>query len=153
MKKLERLLLRGSGFSVLFLIIYYSIAAMMSFDDVTVGAGRFFTVLLFGYLLAMADFVFSGLSINVWLKRLGIYAVSAAAFVFIFIVGGGLGTSAAKIFAAIIIFTAIYAIGLAVILLIRRTLRGAEAKSKKRNEPEKKKNEKNPYKSLYEEEK
>ena len=151
MNKIEKLLLRGTGYCVLFILIYFALAAIMSFDGIYITSGRFFLILLFAYILAMADFVFTGIErMNVWLKRLCIYAISLLAFLFIFVLGGNMQKSGAAIFASLTIFTAVYLIGLAVILLIKRTLL-TDAKGASKNKKSNKKTDKKSYKSLYDE--
>jgi len=144
MSRIEKMLLRGAAFTVLFILIYFALAAIMGIEGVTVGAGRFFLILLFAYILAMADFVFEGIErMNIWLKRLCIYVISMLAFFFIFILGGNMKTTGGAIFAALIIFTAVYSVGLGTVLLVKRTV-SKNTKPKSSKEKSKK-----PYKSLY----
>lgn len=152
MNKIEKLLLRGAGYGILFILIYFALAAMMGFEGIHITAGRFFLILLFAYILAMADFLFESVErMNLWLKRLCVYAISLLAFLFIFVLGEGMRKGAAAIFAALIIFTAVYAVLLGVILLIKATVKGGASKpTKKAKAKPEKKEEKKPYKSLYE---
>lgn len=149
MSRIEKLILRGAGFTVLFMLIYFTLAAIMGFGGEGMSTGRFFLILLFGYILAMANFVFENAPIKIWLKRLCVYAISALAFFFIFVLGTAVGETGAKIFAAMVIFTAIYGIGLLVAILIGRTLVEYKPSGRKKSVKSEKKTDKKPYKPLY----
>lgn len=154
MNKIEKLILRGAGFSILFMLLYFVIGTVaisaMGLEASLLGdinIGKFFLILLFGYTLAMANFVFEGRKIRLWIKRLCVYLISALAFFFIFVLGTPVGDGAAKIFVALVVFTVIYVISLLVACLIKRTV--IEGKAKKRPTAKNEVEKKSEYKSRF----
>ena len=153
MERLKKIILDGTGYTVLYLVIYYALGGALGgavgATEITVSVGRFFLTLLFGFVISMTNFLFTGSSLKPWVKRLLAYLVSALAFFLIIILGYRLNGSGAGIFVGMVLFTAFYFAAVGASYLIRRTLCD-ESKSKARGAGECK-DKKNNYKSLYKE--
>lgn len=109
MKRIERLLLRGSAYSVLILTVFYVFALAAKFTSSSLGADKFFVCLGFGMLISFMEFVYESLSVNKLLRFIIHYAVLLFAFSVIFVVMGNIKSSGAgAIFIAVFIFTALY---------------------------------------------
>ena len=138
MERLGKLILHGTGYTVLYLVIYYCLGSIfgagIGAESVSVGAGRFFLTLLFGFSIAMTNFLFKSLTLKPWLSRICAYLVSTLAFFCIIILGYRLNETPAKVFVGILIFTVFYFVIIGISTLVRRTL--FDGTSKK---PEKKK--------------
>ncbi len=152
MERLGKIILHGTGYTVLYLVIYYALGGIfggaVGASEITVGAGRFFLTLLFGFVISMTNFVFKNANLKPWLARLLAYAVSALAFFLIIILGYRLTQSGAGIFVAMVLFTAFYFATVGVAYLVKRTLFTDEGRG---NRPSASNVKKSSYKSLYKE--
>ncbi len=149
MERLGKIILHATGYTVLYLIIYYLLGGMFGTaggtNEIKIGIGRFFLTLLFGFVISMTNFVFAGSNLRPWLKRLLAYLVSALAFFFIIILGYNLGTNGAGMFVGMVLFTAFYFVIIGIAYLVKRTLFGEEKKPTKAGKETKK----NSYQPLY----
>lgn len=120
MKDIERLFLFGAGYTTLILSIYYAFAAITT-GTTTVSVGRFFLILLFGFIIAGAEFAYKTFNFKRVLKCLVHYCILLLAFCLIFILGGFFeANSPSAVFAAVIIFTAFYFLLFAVVYFVRK---------------------------------
>ena len=133
MKRIEKTLLHGSGYTVLILTLFYAFAHIAEFDKTSIGIGRFFIVLGFSMLIACAELLYELLSVKRWLKNLIHYFILLSAFSIIFIFGDfytAKGITA--VFISIILFTILYLLILGIVLGVRRTVNVADRKIDKR---------------------
>lgn len=136
MEKLGKIILHGAGYTVLYLTIYYCLGGMIGTSvgatDIKIGAGKFFITLLFGYVIALTNFLFKSIKMKPWLSRLLAYGVSLLAFFTIIILGYKLNETPARVFVGLLLFTAFYFAIIGISALVRRTLL-ADSKSEKNN--------------------
>lgn len=155
MEKIGKIILHSTGYTVLYLVIYYCLGGMIGVSvgvtDIKIGAGRFFITLLFGFAIALTNYLFKNINIKPWLSRLLAYAVSLLAFFCIIILGYKLNDTPAKVLVGLLVFTAFYFAIVGIAALVRRTLLADSKNDKAAKKPvknnDKKKNE--AYKPRY----
>ncbi len=144
MKKLENLLLKACGYTVLILTLLYSFASAENFNESKVGFSTFALILLFGILISLATLVLGMKKPKLPLRILIHYGTLLLAFFVIFMTNGRISVdSPAKTFSTIIIFTLLYALLFGTVYLIRRLVKSADRKL------DKKQSKKSEYKSIY----
>lgn len=151
MKKLEKALLTGCGYTVIILALFYLFAALTKFVSPAITTGQFFLILLFGMIISAIGLLCSLLNVSSILRCIIHYLVLLVAFCFIFIVSGNISSGkASAIFVAIVIYTVLYFVLWFTVTLIKKTVSLADAKleSKKGKKAAPKKE---PYKPLYRE--
>ena len=144
MKKLENILLKGCGFTILILTLFYSFAAIGNPSKQNIGFATFAVILAFGILISFTTLLLDIKSISLGLRLLMHYASTLIAFCIVFITTGNLLLNTpAKIFSAVIIFSFLYAIIFLSVYFIKRIVnkldRKLDEKSKKAST----------YKSIY----
>ena len=151
MERLGKIILHGTGYTVLYLSIYYALGGLFGTaggtNEIKVGIGRFFLTLLFGFVISMTNFVFSGSNLKPWLKRTLAYLVSAVAFFFIIILGYNLGANGAGMLVGMVLFTVFYFAIIGISHLVRRTIFDEEKKPT--NTKTAKETKKSSYQPLY----
>ena len=148
MRRIERLLLTGSGYSILILTIFYAFAAISNFTSPAITFPQYALIVGFGYLIALAELMYNALNLKKWLRGIIHYGVLLLAFCIIFIISGNIKSGrASAIFAAIVLFTMLYFALWGMIHLIRKTANIADDKIESK-QPKVKDNKK-VYKSLY----
>ena len=96
--------------SVLILTLFYIFAAISEMTDSVIGIGKYFTILGFGAVISASVLIFDT-KLKMLLKYIINYAVSLTAFCVIFLSSASGSTNAvARTFAAIVIFTILYAL-------------------------------------------
>jgi len=121
MKKIEKFLCYGAGYTILIMTVYYLAAAIASPSDAKISIGRFFLILLFGFIVAGAGLVYRILTVKTWLKIFLHYAILLAAFLLIFVPMLSVKSNGpASVIAWALIFTALYALLSALVLFIRK---------------------------------
>lgn len=152
MEKLGKLILHGAGYTMLYLTIYFCLGGMIGTSvgatDIKIGIGKFFITLLFGYVIAITNFLFKSIKMKPWLSRLLAYAVSLLAFFCIIILGYRLNETPARVFVGLIVFTAFYFAIVGITALVRRTLLADDKKAKNTEKPVKN-SKKETYKPRY----
>lgn len=141
MRLIKKLTAEACIFTSLICAFFFLFALVTGYSDPYISAGKFFLIFLFGVIIAFANLIWLLESWNAALKMLIHYVALLATFVVIFVTGGNIiGKGAAAVFSAVIIFTLFYAIGFAVVMLIKRSLRKIESAkptvSKNRNKKE-----------------
>lgn len=156
MEKLGKLILHGAGYTVLYLTIYFCLGGMIGTSvgatDIKIGIGKFFITLLFGYVIALTNFLFKSIKMKPWLSRLLAYAVSLLAFFCIIILGYRLNETPARVFVGLFLFTAFYFAIVGISALVRRTLLADSKNAKDGAKPaknSKKEDKKEAYKPRY----
>lgn len=110
MKVFKKLVLNACLYSVLILTLFYIFAAISEMTDSVIGIGKYFTILGFGAIISASVLIFDT-KLKEILKYIINYAVLLTAFCVIFLSSASGSTNAvARAFAAIVIFTIIYAL-------------------------------------------
>lgn len=109
MKKITDLCLKACAYTTLILALYYLVTAIVGASNTWLPSARFFLILLFGFIISFAEYLYKLLSIKPVLKFLIHYTVLLCAFFIIFIISGNIVVKgAATVFASISLFTVFY---------------------------------------------
>ena len=151
MRRIHKMFLSGCGYAILILILFYAFAAMSGFASQSIAFGQFALILMFGFIISLAEFMYEELKVKKVLKCLIHYAVLLVAFYVIFILSGNIAANrSGAVFVAIIIYTALYFILYVIVRFTRRAINRADDQldkmSAKKNSAASKKS---TYKSLY----
>lgn len=150
MRRIHKMFLTGCGYAILILALFYAFAAVSKFTSTAIAPGQFALILVFGLIIALAEFMYEQLKLKKVFKCLIHYFVLLAAFCSIFIISGNISTKRpAAVFVAIILYTFLYFVIFAIVHFSRKFINfmddRLEANSKKSKEDKQKKS----YKSLY----
>lgn len=148
MKKLENLLLKACGYTIITMALFYLVALIGEFTKAAIDFQTFALIFLFGIVIATAGLILEIRSMRLVFRIILHYFVLLIAFFFVFLFAGKLGTAGTSvIFSAIVVFTFLYALIFTITYLIKRAVNGADSliSAKTGN----KKNEKKPYTPLY----
>lgn len=127
MRKLEKTLYLGAAYTVLIASAFYIFALAAKLESTSLGIGKFFLIFAFGMICAIAELVYGLLDLRKWLKAVIHYAILLTAFCVIFLLGDFfLVKGASSVFVAITLFTAMYAIFVGTLYLIRKTVSKAD---------------------------
>lgn len=150
MRRINMLFLRGCGYAILILTLFYIFAALSSFVSLAIGPLQFALITGFGFIISLAELIYEELKLKRICKALIHYGVLLIAFCVIFIISGNISSQRpSAIFAAIIIFTVLY---FALYVLIHFTKKAINAADNKLDTSTKRKNvtkKEEPYKSIY----
>lgn len=148
MKKLENILLKGCGYTILILVLFYLFAAFNNFSAATIEFSTFALIFAFGMIISLATMILGLERPALPIRILIHYASMMLAFSAIFMASGHVNVSTpANIFTAVIIFTFFYILLFAVVYLIKRCVNSIDKKINMGAKDEKQK--KKEYKSLY----
>ena len=121
------MLYSGAGYTILIMTFFYIFALSANLESTAIGVGKFFLILAFGMITAIAELIYELLSLRKVFKCLIHYAILLAAFCIIFIAGDFFNiTGPASVFVAITVFTLIYAVCVGIVYLVRRGVAGAD---------------------------
>ena len=127
MRRFEKMLLCGTGYTVLILTMFYIFAAIVGFEDKSISIGRFFIVLAFGMIIALAELIYNLLTLKRVFKYLIHYALLLIAFIIVFMLGEFITVNGpASVFVGVTIFTALYFLIYGIVYLVRRTVGAAD---------------------------
>ena len=148
MKRLENVVLKACSYAVLIATLFFLFTLITNFTEAALKIGTFMLILLFGFIIALADLIFGIKKLNNALRVLIHYGALLLTFIVVFVVFGNisLGGAGATI-SAIFIFTALYAVVFPIIYFSKKSI-GAIDKKLDKKAP-KRANEKQPYKSIY----
>ncbi len=151
MKKIENLLLKACGYTILILVLFYLFAVISDFIEAAIAFPTFALIFGFGVLISLAGIIFEINSLKLIWKTLMHYAVLLIAFCVIFVISGKISSAGpSAIFSAIIIFTFLYAIVFAIAYVAQRAIAKADARvARNVSGNGKEKKEKREYKPLY----
>lgn len=151
MKKLENILLKASGFTILILMLFYMFALSGNLTPATIAFPTFLLIFFFGVIISVATMILGLKQIKLPIRLLIHYTALLVAFCSIFIASGNIqADSAAKIFSAVVIFTVLYALFFAIVYFIKRTVNLIDKKiDEKQNKGAKSAAKKSGYKSIY----
>ena len=133
MNRIEKTLLRGSGYTLLILLLFYAFSLIADLDSKSISAERFFIVLGFGMLIATAELIYDILTFNRIIKNIIHYLLLLSSFTIIFILGDFTkqkGITAVVV--SLILFSVLYFFILGIVLALRRTVNAADKKLNKK---------------------
>lgn len=148
MQRIEKFIKTACAYTVAILIFFYLFAVTNSFDETAIGFGRFGLILLFGIVIALADYIFT-MKISKLYTVLLHYCVLLFAFIVIFLISGVLGDSGSRIFISAIVFTILYAVLFAAVYFFKKGVSKLDNGLNK-NHPAKKKEQKPKQNQNYE---
>ena len=131
MQRIEKFIKTACTYTVVILFFFYLFAVTNGFDETSIGFGRFGLVLLFGVVIALADFIFT-MQISKLFTVLLHYCVLLFAFIVIFLASGVLGSAGSRIFISAIVFTILYAILFAAIYFGKKGVSKLDTKLNKK---------------------
>lgn len=148
MRKIEKIFMKASLYTVLMLAFFYIFALITKFTAAYIDFGIFAVILLFGIIISITDLIFDSPKIKRGIQVLTHYFVLLIAFCVIFIIIGKISLkSPSAVFAAIVLFTLLYGIMFGVVYAIKRLINKGDdyidSKSSKKTAK------KSTYKSLY----
>lgn len=150
MKKIENLLLKACGYSLIILTLFFAVAALGNFTSAAIDFPTFLLIFVFGIIISTASMILYVQALKPIFRVMIHYAILLISFSVIFILAGKLGNGGASvIFSAIVIFTFLYAVIFAVTYLIRRAIKSADKALDKKNSSSSKGNKNKPYTPLY----
>ena len=153
MRKFEKLILTGCGYTVLILTIFYTIIALTrGFKTPAISSSLFALILTSGFAITGAELMYNTLKLNKALRCIVHYLVLLVVFLLIFIVYGKMITgNSSNIFVAIVVYTLLYFPMWFITHLIKKTISFADDKIEKKTKASSKgvKNQKSEYKPLY----
>ena len=148
MKKLESILLRGCGLTILILTLFYTFASFGNLTNQAIGFDTFALIFVFGLIISLTTEILT-LPRPIFALRLLIhYASLLIAFCVIFIATGNIkADSSANVFSAVTVFTFLYAFLFGVVWLIKKLVNTFDKRfgGKKPDAAKEKK----PYRSIY----
>ena len=148
MRKLEKLFLTGCGYAILILTLFYIFAAATKLTATAIAPAQFFLILLFGFIISLAELMYNLLNVRKIFRCLIHYAVLLVAFCAIFIISGNISAGkASSVFVAVILFTMLYFAIWFTVHLVRKTI--SKADDALDNRMHSKKEKKTKYKPLY----
>lgn len=138
MEKFKRIVRSGALYTTLISCLFYPLAALSGNAGFVMSAKRFFTILLFSFIIALTQAFVSAFNFKKIFNFLIYYFVLLLSFFFIFVFGGGIALNGAgTVFAIVIIYTALFALVAGVTALVRRTLVPVKKKEALKNQPQK----------------
>ena len=133
MKRIEKTLLRGSGYTILILTLFYAFAHIAEFEKTSIGIGRFFIILGFGMLISGAELMYELLTMQRWIKNSIHYFILLISFSIIFIFGDFYASKGlTAVFVSIIIFSVLYFLILGIVIGVKRTVSGVDKRLDKK---------------------
>lgn len=149
MKKIKSIVLNSTAYTVVILVLFYVYALIGNLTHPAITFGTFLIILLFGFVISLANMIFEIDRLHYVLKLLIHYAALLVAFIFVFIIAGKLSiTGIASVFSAIIIFTILYGVIYAISCGVKSALTSVD-KSQKNAKKQTVLNKKSTYKPLY----
>ena len=104
-------MLNSTAYTVVILMLFYLYALIGNLTHPAITFATFLIILVFGFIISLANMIFSIKKLHYMLKLLIHYSALLLAFIFVFIIAGKLSLSGiASVFSAIIIFTFLYAV-------------------------------------------
>ncbi len=128
MKIFRNILTEGCVFTTVITLLFSLVAFIVNraegmFKEVSIPVSRFFVILAFSFLIAVANRILSVRRLHVALRLLIHYAALLVSFIFVFVAAGNLKiTGTASVFVAIVVFTVLYALMMAVVFSFLRAV-------------------------------
>lgn len=119
MKRIERFILEACATSVLIASIFFVFAKISAPEIVpALDIGRYFLILLFGFLIVGANLLFGIKKLNKFLALLLHFLISFTVFSIIFVNFDGM--NATRVFIHVVLFTIFYAVTFAIAIGIKK---------------------------------
>ena len=148
MKKIESILLRGCGLTILILTLFYAFASFGNLANQGIYFDTFALIFIFGQIISLTTEILSLPRPAFAIRLLIHYASLLVAFCAVFIATGNIkADTPANTFSAVIIFTFLYALFFGVVWLIKKLVASLDKRIDGKKSSAK--NEKKPYKSIY----
>jgi len=148
MKRLENFVLKACSYTVLIVTLFFLFTLITNFTEAAIKIGTFMLILLFGFIISLADLFFGIEKIGKAFKVLIHYGALLVTFIVVFVVFGNIsGGGAGAVISAIFIFTALYAVIFPIIYFTKKGLSSADKKID--GKMPKKTKQKQPYRSIY----
>lgn len=149
MEKIKSIILSSTAYTVVIILLFYIYALIGNLTHPAITFGTFLIILLFGFVISLANMIFKIDKLHYAIKLLIHYAALLISFIFVFIIAGKLSISGiASVFSAIVIFTFLYAVIYAISYGVKSALNSVD-KSKKSANNKQQTNKKSVYKPLY----
>ena len=149
MKRIENLLLKACGYTLLILTLFYLVALLGEFTVAAIDFHTFALIFVFGVIISAVSLILYVEKIKPIFRVLIHYATLLVSFFVIFLFAGKLNAGGSSVvFSAIIIFTVLYAVIFTITYLIRRAVISADKALDKKAVSNAKKTKK-PYTPLY----
>lgn len=149
MKKIESILLRGCGLTILILTLFYAFASFGNLANQAIGFDIFALIFIFGQIISLTTEILFLPRLKFAIRLLIHYISLMVAFCAIFIATGNIkADTPANIFSAVIVFTFLYAFFFGVVCLIKKLVISLDKQIDSRKTANDK-NDKKPYKSIY----
>ena len=124
MKKLETLLLRAAGYTVLILLLFYLFGALSEFANPYINFRTFLVILSFGAIISLAGMILRIQKIHIALRVTIHYVALLIAFFAVFIVNGNISAQGAgQVFVAVVLFSVFYVVFAAITVLSKKLSR------------------------------
>ena len=153
MRRINKLFLTGCGYAILILTMFYIFAAVSQFVSQAIAPGQFALILVFGFIISLAELMYEELKLKKALKCIIHYCVLLVAFCLIFIISGNISAQRpSAVFGSVVIYTVLYFTVFAIVHLVRSAINKADDNLERRHAAHEKKSQKNKkgtYKSLY----
>ena len=149
MERIKNLTLNATAYTVVIMTLFYIYALVGNLTHPAITFGTFLVILLFGFVISLANMIFEIENLRYALKFIIHYAALLIAFIFVFIIAGNLSVSGvASVFSAVVIFTILYGVIFAISYGVRSATRSVKKSGNaKRNQPAQAKS--STYKPLY----
>ena len=126
MNKVEKLILRACGYTVLLQFGFYIFSSIANTSSAYLPRRSFFLILIFGALISLSELLFEVLKFRWWLK-VGIHYLSLLAiFLIVFVAPAKSALADAGIVVCIVCYTLIYTVIFGMIYLLRRVIKSAD---------------------------
>ena len=128
MKHIRSILVGGCVFTTVITLLFSIVAFIINraegvYGTVSLPVSQFLLILLFSFVIATANHVFFLRRLHTALRLLIHYSALLISFIFVFVVAGNLRiTGADSVFIAIVVFTVLYAILMAIVLSFLRAI-------------------------------
>lgn len=152
MKRVEKTLIMGCAYTVLILTLFFIYAAVGGLVATAMEMGTFFLILLYGFIISVAEQIYSVLNFNKIVRCIIHYCILLSMFCLVFVLSGNISTGGSgAVFTAIAIFTILYFGIYLIVRFVRKFVSVADEKIDKRAKDGVKKSgkEKKPYTPLY----
>lgn len=125
MNRIEKLILRACGYTVLLQFAFYVFSSFVDTSTAYLPRGSFFLILIFGALISISELLFEVLKFRQWIK-VGIHYLSLlAVFLIVFVAPEKGALADAGVVVCIACYTLLYAIVFGMTCLFRRIISGA----------------------------
>lgn len=127
MEKIKSIVLNSTAYTVVILLLFYIYALIGNLTHPAITFGTFLIILLFGFVISLANMIFGIKRLHPALRLLIHYAALLVAFIFVFVIAGKLAINGiASVFSAIIIFTILYGVIYAISYGVKSALSSVE---------------------------